>query len=306
MLTHDFQTPLDTDLLWVYEGLTQYLGELIEARSGLMDPAEFRNRLSIEVRQATYQQGRQWRSLQDTAAASHLLRDSSAAWSRLRRSQDYYMEGMLFWLEADAIIRSESGGAKSLDDFCQAFFACSPEDRDLLPKAFTKEELIQDLNNVVKFDWQRLIQRRIEMPIPKFQPEVVERLGLAVQYSNEPDAIPDATYRSFPAVDAYDSIGCAIGSDGMVKDLLLGSAADQAALGPGMKIIGVNDHAWSVQRMQDAIAMSATRGQIDLMVVNGDSFHTHVVKYDGGPRYMVLKRQAGMPDLLSEILKPRE
>ncbi len=306
MMTHDFHAPLDTELLWVYEGLTQYLGELIEARSGLMEESEFRDRLSIEVRQATYQQGRQWRSLQDTGAASHLLRDRSAAWSRLRRSQDYYMEGMLFWLEADAIIRGETKGAKSLDDFCQAFFACGKAERNSTPKAFNKDEVVRTLNEVVEFDWQRLIQRRIELPTAKFQPEVVERLGLAVQYSNEPADIPDTIYRSFPAVDAYDSIGCSIGSDGVVNDLLLGSAADRAGMGPGMKIVGVNDHAWSVHRLQDAIAMSGTNGQIELMVVNGDSFRTHVVKYDGGPRYLVLKPQAGMPDLLGQILKPRK
>ncbi len=304
MLQQDFSTPLDTDLLWVYEGLTQYLGELMEARSGLMSEDEFRNRLAIEVRHAMYQQGRHWRSLADTASASYLLRDGSVAWPRLRRSQDYYMEGMLFWLEADSIIRGRTDHARSLDDFCRAFFHC--DQPTALPRGFSREEIVSTLKDIVDFDWDKFVQRRIEMTSLKFQPEVVERLGWTVQYSNQPAAIPDSTYRAFSDVDAYDSLGCSIAADGVVRDILLDSAADQAGLGPGMKIVAVNDHAWSVARMHDALAMSVTRGQMELLVVNGDSFSPYVIKYDGGPRYLVLQRQEGMPDLLPQILQPRE
>lgn len=302
MLKQDFSTPLDTDLLWVYEGLTQYLGELIEARSGLMSEEEFRHRLSIEVRNATYQQGRNWRTLADTGAASHLLRDGSNAWPRLRRSQDYYMEGMLFWLEADAVIRGCTDQTRSLDDFCRAFFR---GDRgSARPRGFSRDEIVDTLKDVADFDWDAFVRRRVEMTSLKFPPEVVERLGMTVEFVSERPKIPDTTYRAFSGVDAYDSLGCSIQTDGMVKDVLLGSVADQAGLGPGMKIVGVNDHTWSVSRMEEAVTQSTTRGEITLMVVNGDSLSAYVLKYDGGPRYLELQPAPSTPDVLKDILQP--
>ena len=303
MATTDFHTDKSTELLWVYEGLTQYLGELIEARSGIMSADEFRNRLAVEIRAAQLQQGRDWRTLADTGACSHILRAGSSYWPRLRRSQDYYMEGMLFWLEADALIRTETGGSKSLDDFCQSFFAHSNGDPH--PNGFTREDIVTALNTVHEFDWDGLIRRRIEMPVERFDPAVVNLLGYTIQYSNEKPDIPANTFRHVGGVDAWDSLGGVIDNNGTIQDLLLESPLHTANLGPGMKIMGVNGHKFSANRMRDAIALSATTGEIKVMVASGDSFQDHIVKYDGGPRFMVLRRNDSQPDALAEILKPR-
>ena len=309
MVTGDFHSPKKMDMLWVYEGLTQYLGELIEARCGLMTPEEFRHRFATEIRRAMHQQGRDWRSLSDTGACSPVLRAGSNNWPRLRRSQDYYMEGMLFWLEADAIIRSQSDGAKSLDDFCQHFFAYNAGEggdessADPHPKGYDRAEVIQSLGHVLDFDWEGLIARRVDMLVERFDPAVVDRLGYSIQYSNEKPDIPSTTFRASGGVDLLDSIGAVISDSGKVTDLLLGSAADTAGLGPGMEIVGVNGNKWSKNRMHDAIAMSATTGEVNLMVVSGDSFQDFVVKYDGGPRYMTIVPKKNGKDLLAEILK---
>lgn len=302
MVTDDYHTDKATELLWVYEGLTQYLGELIEARCGFMTPDEFCHRLAIEVRQAIHQQGREWRSLADTGACSHLLRAGSSSWPRLRRSQDYYMEGMLFWLEADAIIRDQTHGDRSLDDFCRDFFRTTPQSPH--PHAYDRKDVVDALNRVVEFDWDGLIARRIERVSDRFDPQVAARLGYTIQYSNEKPEIPEKTFRRLGGVDAIDSLGAVFVRSGRVSDLLLDSPAHQSGLGPGMKIVGVNGHAWSENRMRDAISMSASSGQIELLVVSGDSFETHTIQYDGGPRYMKLVRNDSKRDWLAEILKP--
>ncbi len=303
MVNSDFHSPKGMDLLWVYEGLTQYLGELTEVRCGLMSPDEFRHRLEIEVRRAMHQQGRDWRTLSDTGACSPILRAGSSNWPRLRRSQDYYMEGMLFWIEADAIIRKRTHNEKSLDDFCHHFFAHA--DGDPHPKPYTRDDVIKSLGSVVDFDWRGLIQRRVDTVVDRFDPSFVDLLGYSVQYSNTASNIPANTFRASTGTDLLDSIGAVISSDGTVSDLLLGSPAHAAGLGPGMKIMGVGEHKYSKNRMLDAIAKSGTTGEIKLMLVSGDSFEHRTIKYDGGPRYMTLVRQSGQDDILAEIVKPR-
>jgi predicted metalloprotease with PDZ domain len=150
-----------------------------------------------------------------------------------------------------------------------------------------------------------LIARRIELPVERYDAAVVEALGYSIQFSNQPPDIPAATYRHVGGVDAIDSLGAVIGADGTIKDVLLDQPLHAAHLGPGMKVVGVNSHAWSENRMRDAIAMSATRGQIELLVVSGDSFQTHRVEYAGGPRYMTLVKKPAAKDWLTEIVKPR-
>jgi predicted metalloprotease with PDZ domain len=304
MVTSDFHTSKATELLWVYEGLTQYLGELVEARSGFMTADEFQHRLLIEVRSAMYQQGRQWRSLADTGACSNTLRAGSSSWPRLRRSQDYYMEGMLFWLEADAIIRNRSQGQKSLDDFCQSLFHFDVDSPH--PNGYERSDIVKELQQVVAFDWDGLIARRIEQVADRFDPQVVDRLGYSIQYSNEEPDVPSKTFRKSSGVDAIDSLGAVFTPQGEVGDLLLHSPSDKAGLGPGMKIIGINGHAWSENRMRDAIAQSTTTGIIELMTVSGDSFETLKIDYDGGPRFMTLVRKEAGKDVLAEILQPLE
>ncbi|MEM7315113.1 MAG: hypothetical protein AAF497_18360, partial [Planctomycetota bacterium] len=282
---------------------TQYLGELTEARCGLMSPDEFRHRLEIEVRKAMHQQGRDWRTLSDTGACSPILRAGSNNWPRLRRSQDYYMEGMLIWIEADAIIRKQTGNAKSLDDFCHHFFAY--KDGDPHPKAFTRQDVIDSLNSVVAYDWEGLIRRRVDMVVERFDPSFVGLLGYTIQYSNKPANIPGNTFRATSGTDLLDSIGAVLGSDGTISDLSLGSPAFEAGLGPGMKLVGVNGHKYSKNRMLDAIASSVASGEIDVMLVSGDSFEHRTIRYNEGPKYMTLVRQNGTDDVLRKIVKPR-
>ncbi len=302
MITRDFHTPIGTDLLWVYEGLTQYLGELIEARCGLMSQEEFKHRLLVELRNASRQQGRQWRTLADTGAAAHILRGSSESWPTLRRSQDFYMEGMLFWMEADALIRNGTQGQKSLDDFCRAFFQVAAHSEH--PKPYRRDDLVDALNSVFKYDWSGLISRRVESTQSEFEAAVAGELGYQFIAQKDPVVVPQSTFRSTGGIDLYDSLGLVISNDGTVRNLLLGSPADRARMQPSMKIVGVGDFAWSASRLHEAIQNGLDGTPISLKYLEGDVIRTLQIHYYGGPRMLNLVRTETSADRLADILKP--
>lgn len=304
MLTDDFHTAKDTELLWVYEGLTQYLGELIEARSGWMSGEEFRHRLLVELRSAVHQQGRRWRSLADTGAAAHILRAGSPQWGGLRRSQDFYMEGMLFWLEADARIRRMTEGRRSLDDFCRRFFAAG--EGNAAAKPYRRADVVAALQATARYDWDALIARRVESFQQEFDPAVAGLLGYDLVRSASRPEIPGATFRHTRGVDQLDSIGLLVGNDGQIRRILLGSPADQAQLSPTMKIIGVGWKTWSADRLTEAIAAATDRRPIELLVVHGEDLQRRQIQYYEGPRYWSLKRQPNETDFLNAILQPRK
>lgn len=302
MATHDFHTPKNTDLLWVYEGLTQYLGEVLEARSGLMTQEEFEWDLFNSIRGARLRQGRDWRTLVDTCSASGILRAHSHNWENLRRSQDYYGEGALMWMEIDALIRNETDGERSLDDFCRAFFAYLPDEPN--PRPFDRAEVINTLNEVYKYDWDTFISERIDAPQESFELGLPKQLGYQMQYTNEPPTGPD--HKKIDLADARDSIGATFSGDGRVRTVLLDSPADKAGLGPGMKIVGIGDFVWSEERLADAIADSVRTGEIKLMLVSGDKYVYKTIEYDGGPRFMKMVKSDEKNHVLTDIIKPRE
>ncbi|MDE0866437.1 MAG: hypothetical protein OSA98_21870 [Rubripirellula sp.] len=303
MLTSDFHTPKDTELLWVYEGLTQYLGELVEARSGLMGHDEFKNRLLVELRNAMNQQGRQWRTLADTASASHILRAASPSWGGLRRSQDYYMEGMLFWLEADARIRHLTNGKKSLDDFCHSFFKAKRSVKQ--PASFDRSEIVKQLQSVARFDWDGLIARRIESFQQQFDPEVASLLGYRFETISEKPNIPAKTFRQRSGIDLLDSLGLSISPSGDIRNVLLDSPADKAMLAPQQSIIAVGDYKWSENRMLDSVKKSVNGDPIKLLISDHDRIKPVQIQYYRGLVYWNLAREKSKKDWLSEILAPR-
>ena len=304
MLTSDFHTAKDTELLWVYEGLTQYLGELVEARSGLMSEDEFRQRLFVELRAAMNQEGRQWRTLADTAAASHILRSSSPFWSELRRSQDYYMEGMLFWLEADARIRQLSGGAKTLDDFCHSFFRGTAD--VTVPSAYGRNDVITHLNEIAEYQWDSLITRRVESLQQEFDPRFVDLLGYRLQPGEKPQSIPGNTFRQSGGIDVLDSLGMVLSGDGRVQRVRLGGLADSVGLRRGTEIIGVGEYRWSEKRFLEAVQKSSETKSVDLLIAQGERLVTLQLPFDRGLQYWNLVREESEVDVLSQILKSLE
>jgi predicted metalloprotease with PDZ domain len=305
MCTADFHTPEKTRLLWVYEGLGEYLGEVLQVRSGLLEPREYRASLAATIDSLSLRTGRRWRSLEDTAIASQFLRGGSPNWNELRREQDYYFEGMLVWLEADAIIRQQSHGKKSLDDFCRKFFGANPSNAKVVP--YELPEIQSDLRELADFDWESFLARRVMQPQDALPLDVVGRCGYRVHYTSEPSGPQGRRFSrgGGGSLSALDSLGLTFHSDGQVHDVVPGMVGDRAGVAPGMKVIGINQKTFSRQALNDALTESVKRRRIELLLTDGDQFRTIVLDYAGGPRYFELVRDESKPDLLAEILKPK-
>ena len=302
MVTPDFHTPQKTKLLWVYEGLTEYLGEVLSVRAGLLTPDEYKLTFTGHVRGLARTAGRQWRPLEDTAVAAHIGRNPGNSWTQLRRTQDFYFEGMLLWYECDAIIRERTDGAKSLDDFCKRFFAAVPGKPTVA--GYELADVVRNLNATAGYDWEAFLRRRVAAPQESLPLDVVGRLGYRLKYSDRPPGADPKGAAAHPDNPAADSLGLAI-SGGEVRSVDPGLPADRAGLAPGMKVIGVNGKKFSPNRLRDAIADSVTRKKVEFLIEDGEDFRTVAVPYADGLRYLELERVPTKPDVLGEILKPR-
>jgi predicted metalloprotease with PDZ domain len=304
MCTPDFHTPMKTDLLWVYEGLGEYLGELLMVRAGLVEPGEYREMLAWTLGDLVRRDGRRWRSLEDTAIASELLRAPSPNWNDLRRSQDYYQEGALLWLEADTIIRERSHGERSLDDFCKRFLGPINQPGRVVP--YDRAEIIALLNDLADHDWTAFFDRRVSAPMDALPLDVVARCGYRLSYASKPSGYLQYLQDKEPGfLSARDSLGMTISREGRVNAVNPGSAADRAGVLAGVQILGVNGWRFTRERFLEAIDQSQTRHSIEFLVAEGERIRNLVVDYAEGPRYPELIRDPARPDLLGEILKPR-
>lgn len=303
LATPNYQEPMKGNLLWVYEGLTQYLGDVLAARCGLWSDSQYRDYLADSAAQMNHRPGRTWRDLEDTAVAAQILYDSSQQWDNWRRSTDYYQEGELIWLEVDTSIRNLSHGHKSLNDFCKLFFGVGGNTGpELLP--YTFDDLVRALNTVQPNDWAKFFHERLTSKSPQAPLGGILNGGYHISYIDEPNDYTRASEDLNRTVDAWYSIGLLLTSDGEIQDVLMDSVAYRAGLGPGMKIIAVDNRKMSDSVMRHALQTAKEgNGPVELIVENTGYFRVVKLDYHGGQRYPILERNEN-PDLLDEILKP--
>jgi predicted metalloprotease with PDZ domain len=296
LTTPEFETPMKTDLLWVYEGLTDYLGPMLAARSGLWTPDQYHTFLaSIAADLGPGRPGRTWRPLEDTATGEIGVRPPRG-WSNWVRGVDYYDEGDLLWLEVATLINRATNGQKTIDDFCHAFHG-GPNDGPQV-KTYTFNQLVETLNGVASYDWDTFFKERLNSLSPEPPTGGIENGGWKVTYTAEPIKLPG---RRGNFGDAY-SLGLQVAQDGTVSEAIVGSPAFKAGIGSGMKIAGVNDHIYTHDVLEDAVKAEQP---IKLLVIADDYFQTFTVDYLGGPKYPHLVREEGKPDLLDELIKAR-
>jgi predicted metalloprotease with PDZ domain len=302
LATRNYQDPMRGDLLWVYEGLTEYLGNVLTARSGLWTPEQYREALAETEAMIDHHAGRSWRPLEDTVRSVQILRLQGPEWQNWRRGLDYYPEGELIWLEVDTVIRQTSQGQKSLNDFCRLFFGGESGPPKVVP--YTFDDLVAALKQVVPYDWATLLNARVNSTKNEVPIDAVERDGWRVVYTDQPNVFIHAGEKLRKSVDASYSLGFAVSESGEFSDVIHGSPAYAAGIGPGMKLIAVNGRAWSAEVLQDALRSSKDSKQpIDLLVENAKVFTTYSIAYHDGIRSPHLERIEGV-DLLGEISKP--
>jgi len=310
--TPDYEAPMKTDLLWVYEGLTDYLGHILATRSGLWTPEQYREYLAATAAElGPGRPGRTWRPLQDTADAMPGLLFGRGGGGNWRRGADYYPEGDLLWLEVAAIVHDQSHGAKSFEDFCHLFYGGPNSGPEL--KTYSFEELVRSLNEVVPYDWAGFFHERLTSTAPEAPVGGMKAGGWKVEYSERP---PEGARGGGGeggggggpfggGVNAIYSLGLRLGSDGAVQDSIVGGPAYKAGITSGMRIVAVDDRAFTSELLHDALKAGKTNNRpMRLLVLSDDYYKACTIDYHGGERYPHLVRAEGTPDLLDEILKP--
>lgn len=306
LVTPDFRTPMRNSLLWVYEGQTQFWGYVLQARSGLVSIADTIDQIATIAATLDNRPARGWRSLDDTTNDPLITPRAPKGWLSFQRSEDYYAEGMLVWLEADAIIRRESAGRKSLDDFARRFFGTREGDWGVKPYDFNT--LVADLNAVQPYDWAGLLSQRLTEKASGAPLKGLEMLGWKLVYQEKPSAaFTDANRRQ---VNLMFSGGLLLGTAGKVEQVLWNSAAFDAGIAVGDTLIAVNDLPFSDDVLRAAVtAARAGSAPIRLLVKTDDRVRAVDWAWNGGLRYPRLERLTPIdqknPTGLERLLMPR-
>jgi predicted metalloprotease with PDZ domain len=302
LATPNYQEPMIGDLLWVYEGLTDYLGNLLAERSGLLTDEQYREELAETAAMLDHRTGRTWRPLEDTARSVQTLRMMGSQWISWRRGLDYYPEGELIWLEVESIIRQQTNGQRSLNDFCKRFYGGESGPPKVVP--YTFGDVVRTLNDVAPYDWARLLNERVNATSTHAPLGGIERGGWKLVYNDTPNIFSKAIEKLAKFADCSYSLGFTVQQDGKFADVIVGSPAYQAGLGPGMRLVAVNGRKWSPELLHVAVkAAQANNQPIDLLVENAQFFKTYSVDYYEGEKNPHLERVPNQPDILGDILK---
>jgi predicted metalloprotease with PDZ domain len=297
----DFATPQQGELLWVYEGMTQYWGNVLAARADLESQADYREHLALSAASLDSRSGRAWRPTVDTAVAASILRGGNPAWTNWRRSQDYYQEGELLWLDADTLIRQLTSDKKSLNDFAKVFLGKNGDTgAGIVP--YTFDEIVKDLNTVVPYDWAKFLHERIYEINPRADLAGIERGGYKLVYKDKPVSHGEP---GRGGGELWFSLGARISGDGQIADVRWGGPSDKAKLAPGDKILAVNDRLYSPNALKAAVRAAKTSTEPIRLIVAADSFVRIVpVDYHDGERYPALERVEKTPAVLDAITSP--
>ncbi len=304
----DFATPMQGDLLWVYEGLTWYLGEVLGVQIGAATPEQYRQQVALDAATMDAQSGRAWRSIEDTTTLIAVpgLDDNKPLWDSWRRAPvTYYSEGTTLWLDVDMTIRRLTHDRKSLRDFLHVFFEQGGTGV-LRVETYDRAGLEADLNRVAPYDWHTFFETRVYTVQPHINTQGIEQGGYRLEYTPEPTPYMAEQLKGSSWYAAWFSIGLKAEDDGTIDDVQVGSAADRAGLGPRLKITAVNGQPYSSDVLTGAVRASAQSGAqpIELTLYDEGVVSKVILHYSGGLRFPRLTRVENAPDWLSESIAP--
>ncbi|QIG81365.1 M61 family metallopeptidase [Stakelama tenebrarum] len=301
--TPDFRTPMRDNQMWVYEGQTQFWGVVLAARSGMIPKEDVLGLLAFYA--AIYGEGRagrQWRPLIDTTHDPIIAARKPKPWTSWQRSEDYYVEGLLIWLETDAKIRELTGGEKSIDDFARAFFG-SGRDGDWGEVTYDFAEVVDTLNGVVAWDWDSFLTERVYDVNPDVPLAGFTENGYRLVFTETPNSYMRNYESQRNRVHLGYSIGLVVSGSGNITEVTWGGPAFEAGLDVADDLIAVNGTAYSNAGLKAAVtAAKDSSDPIRLTVRSGDRIHEVVIDYHGGLRYPRLEKiasgEAGLDRLL--------
>jgi predicted metalloprotease with PDZ domain len=300
----NYNVPLNTDLIWVYEGLTTYLGEVLAARSGFWNLQMYLDDLADRAAFTDNQPGRQWRDLQDVSTGQVIEMTAKSRGVSMRRDAAYYWEGELLWMEVDVRIRRQTNNRYSLDDFC-ALFASKPDKggHSIVPYDF--DELVATLEKVSPGNWRQFLEERLhnktEVPLGG-----IDGAGWRLVYNSTPSQLYVDDESVHEEVDAWYSLGIRVKKDGTIEDVLWGSPADKADLTGDIKIIKIAGQPFTLSGLRAALSGGQGKNNsIQMTLDQKGQVWDVTIPYHDGPRYPHLEPRPGVPDLIREIIEPR-
>jgi predicted metalloprotease with PDZ domain len=306
LTTRNLQQPMNDEMLWTYEGLTRYYGDFVlTARSGLTTVQQSRDYLAYVAAQMQVDRpGRAWRPLADTAIAVPAFIDTRLAGTNIRRASDYYNEMLLVWLEADMIIREQSHGRRSLDDFCKRFFGGT--NRSFEVKSYTRSDIVTSLSAFASIDWQRFCTERIDDIAPQAPMNGLRMSGWQLTFNDTLNPFLEDVQRSSSLFNLSFSLGIWLDRGGVIQDVLFGSPAFEGGISPGSRLDSINGRPWTVEPAREEIVAAEHQGTpITLAVTTGKVTKVVKVKYYGGLRFPHLTRISNQADQLEAIIAPR-
>lgn len=301
--TANFNVPMRDDLLWVYEGMTQYWGNILTARAGMRTPSEAHDLLARVAANFDISPGRTWRPLVDTTNQPTISQRSPVSWVTWQRPEDYYTEGMLIWLDADTLIRQLSNNTKSLDDFCKLFFGI--DNGSYITATYTLDDVVATLNKVQPYDWAGFLKKRVYDLAPQTPEDGFKRGGYKIVYTDKEPEWQKAAEKPTSAASFSTSLGFAAYPDGAIGEIWWDSLAFKAGITADMQIIAVNGKTFSIATLREAIvAAEKSKDPIQLIIKSGSEVKTFSFDYRGGLRFPSLERIPNTPAYLDDILAP--
>ncbi len=303
--TPNYSVAMQDSLLWVYEGQTEYWGEVLAARAGLWSKQQALDQLALDAAYYAIQTGREWRALEDTTNDPIINPRRPMSWRDWQRYEDYYVEGSLVWLDADTLIRERSLNKRSLDDFARAFFGIDAGSVTVV--TYTFEDVVRALNAVERYDWNAFLRKRLDMVAAPAPLDGLRRGGYHLVYSDTPSDFLKSSEEKRKRLNLIFSIGAELDAkDGALQTVIWQSPAFKAGLTEGAQILAVNGTAFSPNVLKDAIREAArTQAPIQLIVKDGERFAVRSLAYGGGLRYPHLERDTSTPARLDDIVAPR-
>ena len=303
--TANYNEPMRDSLLWVYEGQTQYWGNVLSARSGLWTKQQTLDELASITARYQAEPGRNWRSLQDTTEQPIVDYRGPLPWRSWQRSTDYYDVGSLVWLDVDTLIRERSQGQHSLDDFAKQFFGVN--DGSYSELTYTFADIVAALNRVQPYDWADFLRQRLDAVNADAPTAGITRGGYRLVFTDTPSPLEKSVEERGKVTALTYSVGLTLEKDGKVKEVLWNSPAFKAGLAPGSQVVAVDTVAFDPDRFKEVIkAAQHSTAATSLIVREGDRFRTVALDYHGGLRYPHLERDPAVPALLDAILEPKK
>ncbi len=302
LATPDYNEPMKGELLWVYEGLTEYLGEILTPRSGLWTPQDFLDSLARDAAALDHEMGRTWRPLEDTAVAAQVLYNARTDYEDLRRSTDFYEEGTLIWLDVDVTLRKLSKGRKSIDDFCKAFEGQPSTGPEVRP--YTFDDVVRALDSVQAYDWAGFLNQRLESTAARAPLNGITNGGYSLIYTDERSDYWKAREEARRMIDLSYSLGFTAHDTGDVIDVHLNTPAFKAGLAPASRIIAINGRQFTTSALRQAVQDSVKNSTpLALLIKDGEYYRTLSVDYHDGEKYPHIVRDKSKPDVISEIIR---